>query len=450
MQFSFFNWLAIYFLFSLPLHANVIGVNTQNFNPTSNGINFVTVQSSQTLEPGIMNLGLFFNYAVNTLPNYQNTTTQTRDYPQDQLLHMDMSIGLGLTKDWDIGITVPQVLWQEVDANSTVFRGEFENTGVTEFRANTKYRLFGDHNGGLATIFTVNWFLIENYPFTGINPGPTLNLELAYDFRVGDFVFATNVGYRWRDPGEPVVGVPVQPFPNEFIFSFAGSYYMSSIDTKFIVEIFNSIPTESVEFTSDREISSSEVIVGAKWDISSSVAVHLGGGTELYHGSASPDWRVYTGINWAIGPLFGRQYESYGISRPRAEFLDEVDFNQAPLTSETFLAKDVLFEFNSTQINDDFRKTLQKLATYIQKGKGFRSLQIVGHTDSVGSDTYNKQLSLKRALSVRRELFKMLPTKDHAKIRAIGKGEENPIADNSNYQGRALNRRVEFNIERDV
>ena len=48
--------------------ANVVGIDAQNFNPTSNGIDFVTVQSSETLEPGIVNLGLFFNYAINTLP----------------------------------------------------------------------------------------------------------------------------------------------------------------------------------------------------------------------------------------------------------------------------------------------------------------------------------------------------------------------------------------------
>ena len=38
--------------------ANVIGNDTQNFNPTTNGLDFVTVQSSETLDPGIINFGL--------------------------------------------------------------------------------------------------------------------------------------------------------------------------------------------------------------------------------------------------------------------------------------------------------------------------------------------------------------------------------------------------------
>ena len=221
-------------LFISSAQANVVGIDSQNFNPTSNGIDFVTVQSSETLEPGIVNLGLFFNYAVNTLPNYQNTTTQGRDEPQDELISMDVSIGLGLTKNWDIGFTVPQVLWQNVDETTTVFRGQFENTGVTEYRFNTKYRFFGDANGGLATILSLNYFVIENYPFTGVDPGPTINAELAYDFTVGKFNFGTNIGYRFRNPGEPVPNVPVEPYPDQFIFSLASSYLVSSIDTKMI------------------------------------------------------------------------------------------------------------------------------------------------------------------------------------------------------------------------
>jgi outer membrane protein OmpA-like peptidoglycan-associated protein len=430
-------------LLSVSAHANVVGIDAQNFNPTSNGLDFVTVQSSETLEPGIINLGLFFNYATNTLPNYENRTTQRRDTPLDQLISMDLNIGIGLTKNWDIGFTVPQVLWQEVDEASTVFRGQFENTGITEYRVNSKYRFFGDSSGGLATVVSMNWFVLENYPFTGSDPGPTFNLELAYDFSIGDINLGANIGYRFRNPGTPIPNVPVQPYPDEFIFSFAGSYLVDAIDTKIIAEVFSSVPVETVQFTSDRELSSAEFLIGGKWDVTNAIALHLGGGTELYQGAASPDWRVYTGINWAIGPFFGKQYEA----EPEVVFIEDLDFSVDNGT-ETFIAKDVLFEFNSDRVTPSFRATLQKLANYLKEGNGFQSLVITGHTDSVGSLSYNDRLSLKRANSVRKELFAFLPPEDHSKIRSIGRGEREPIADNGNYQGRALNRRVEFNVIR--
>lgn len=438
--------ILLIFLGQTMAKANVVGVDAQNFNPTSNGIDFVTVQSSETLEPGIINLGLFFNYAINTLPNYQNTKTQTRDEPKDRLTSMDTSIGLGLTKNWDVGFTVPQVLAQQVDENSTVFRGQFENTGVTEYRLNTKYRFFGDSEGGLATILSMNYYTIKNYPFTGSDPGPTFNFELAYDFTYEKFSIGTNIGYRLRNPGTPISGVPVQPYPNEFLISVAGSYLISDLDTKIIAEIFSGIPTEEVQFTSDRELSSAEFIIGAKWAVNNDVALHFGGGTELYHGSASPDWRIYTGINWAIGPLFGKQYETY--TEPEMVFIDDLDFQKEANGDETFIAKDVLFEFNSSRVTPEFRSTLKKLANYLTKGEGFKTLTITGHTDSVGSIGYNDRLSLKRASSVRKALINYLPTREHLKITAQGRGERDPLADNGNYQGRALNRRVEFNVRR--
>ncbi|MCB0378597.1 MAG: OmpA family protein [Bdellovibrionales bacterium] len=442
-------------LASANAHANVVGIDSQNFNPTSNGLDFVTVQSSETLEPGILNMGLFFNYAINTLPNYQNTTTQNRYSPQDELVSMDLSFGLGLMKDWDIGLTVPQVLMQNVDESSTVFRGQFQTLGVTEIRANTKYRFFGDANGGLATILSVNYFMIEDFPFTGRDPGPTFNLELAYDFTIGKVNLGTNIGYRFRNPGDRIdPTIPVEPSPDEFLFSFAGSYLISSIDTKVIAEIFSSLPTKQTQFSTDRELSSAEGLVGLKWDVSHSVALHVGGGTELYHGSASPDWRVYTGINWAVGPLFGKQYESYqpealtAQNKPTVAFIDDVNFAQVPGAQETFIAKDVLFEFNSDKINESFKETLGKLATYLTKGDGFKTLQVVGHTDSVGSHAYNDDLSMRRAQSVVAYLKQIMPETEHAKLSADGRGEREPIADNGNFQGRALNRRVEFNIQR--
>ena len=59
-------------------------------------------------------------------------------------------------------------------------------------------------------------------------------------------------------------------------------------------------------------------------------------------------------------------------------------------------------------------------------------------------DAYNQALSERRAKSVMKRLIELGIPSD--KITAVGKGELEPIADNGNYQGRALNRRVEFRV----
>jgi outer membrane protein OmpA-like peptidoglycan-associated protein len=71
-------------------------------------------------------------------------------------------------------------------------------------------------------------------------------------------------------------------------------------------------------------------------------------------------------------------------------------------------------------------------------------LQIIGHTDNVGKDAYNLELSNKRANAVKKYLVsKNIP---ETSITSIGKGETMPIADNKTAEGRFKNRRVEFII----
>jgi hypothetical protein len=51
-----------------PVHANIIGNDTQNFNPIPSGIDFTSVHSSETLKEGIFNSSFIINRARNTLP----------------------------------------------------------------------------------------------------------------------------------------------------------------------------------------------------------------------------------------------------------------------------------------------------------------------------------------------------------------------------------------------
>ena len=71
-------------------------------------------------------------------------------------------------------------------------------------------------------------------------------------------------------------------------------------------------------------------------------------------------------------------------------------------------------------------------------------LVIAGHTDSEGGDTYNQDLSEKRAASV----MAWLTGKgiEASRLSSEGLGESRPVADNGNEAGRALNRRVEVRV----
>ena len=102
------------------------------------------------------------------------------------------------------------------------------------------------------------------------------------------------------------------------------------------------------------------------------------------------------------------------------------------------------FDFNSTEIKPGFYSTMDKLADVVVRYNK-TALTVVGHTDNVGSDSYNQKLSEQRALSVARYLE---GKRVHSmRLATSGKGESQPLASNNSESGRQANRRVEIYVE---
>jgi outer membrane protein OmpA-like peptidoglycan-associated protein len=427
------------FIIKTKVYSNIIGTDAQNFNPTTNGIDFVTVHSSKTLAPGILNLGIFFNYAVNTFPvfrdiNTAGTVVQTTTSTNDSLTAGDFNFGLGLMKDWDFGISFPVIYNQTVKNSENL--GRFENAGITEVRVNTKYRFAGNETWGIAAILTVNINRIENNPYVGNDPGPITNFELAANTEISDINIALNFGHRWRSPGGKIVGIGIDPIPNQFIYSAAASYRFGFIDTKVIFEILAAEPSQQTANATDRELSSYEMLLGAKHDVNTHTALHFGTGAEISHGTATPDWRLYVGINYAMGPLFAKKTVEFQVAEKAS----------STYSPEIISLKDLKFDFNSTNIADQSIAELNGVVELLRNdAKLIKRIEVEGHTDSVGSAAYNEKLSQKRADAIKKFLGDNLGL-DQEQILSTGYGEEFPIADNANYQGRSTNRRVNLKI----
>ncbi|MCP5114890.1 MAG: OmpA family protein [bacterium] len=98
------------------------------------------------------------------------------------------------------------------------------------------------------------------------------------------------------------------------------------------------------------------------------------------------------------------------------------------------------FSYNSADIRADAGPVLALLFEGLQADAD-ASIVIEGHTSSEGADDYNQSLSERRAQSVVEDLVRK--GIDRGRIRAVGKGEAEPIAPNSDESGRSINRRVE-------
>ena len=102
---------------------------------------------------------------------------------------------------------------------------------------------------------------------------------------------------------------------------------------------------------------------------------------------------------------------------------------------------DVLFAFGKYTLKPEARERLAKISGIILAYPDLK-LQIEGHTDSIGSDEYNQELSEKRADTVKAYLISNGVSPDSVSAQGFGKAD--PVADNSTASGRKLNRRVDM------
>jgi outer membrane protein OmpA-like peptidoglycan-associated protein len=126
--------------------------------------------------------------------------------------------------------------------------------------------------------------------------------------------------------------------------------------------------------------------------------------------------------------------------------------DEGPRTTRVTVRNDVLFDFDRAELRPEAAEALGRVAEII-RDRAPRAVRIVGHTDSIGSDAYNQALSERRARSVQEWLAGNggggLPP-----MRAEGRGESQPVAENTGSdgrddpEGRQRNRRVEVLLER--
>ena len=94
--------------------------------------------------------------------------------------------------------------------------------------------------------------------------------------------------------------------------------------------------------------------------------------------------------------------------------------------------------------DDDLDQRIIELLAALEQWRHIERVEVIGHTDSQGTDGYNQRLSVQRADYVAERLI--LVGIDEQLIVHTGAGESQPVADNETAQGRADNRRVEIRV----
>lgn len=177
------------------------------------------------------------------------------------------------------------------------------------------------------------------------------------------------------------------------------------------------------------------------------VGAGIGAVAGLLSGDSATERRQHAMIGAGVGALAGGAVGVYQ-DRQEAELRRQmagtgVDVVRQGDNITLNMPGNVTFGFDETNIQPQFYPVLNNLANTLKQYEQ-TVIEVAGHTDNVGSASYNQQLSERRAQAVASYLTAQGVAQQ--RIITVGAGFTRPIADNSTEAGRAQNRRVEITL----
>ncbi len=161
------------------------------------------------------------------------------------------------------------------------------------------------------------------------------------------------------------------------------------------------------------------------------------GGNSLLKGA------VGATIGAAVGGAIGHYLDSMESDLRRRVTDDRVQISRSNDAVTITMPNALLFPTGSAEVGPEMRQALAGIADHLAAYPD-TTVDVIGHTDNVGDAAYNMELSRRRAENVALELARLGVDPD--RIRAYGRGEDDPVASNLTEEGRARNRRVEIVI----
>ncbi|MDP3816956.1 OmpA family protein [Pseudomonas sp.] len=180
---------------------------------------------------------------------------------------------------------------------------------------------------------------------------------------------------------------------------------------------------------------------GAKYFFTDNFYARAGVEAQYNIDQGDTEWAPSVGIGMNFG----------GGSKPVAEVVEAAPAPVAePVAAEepvelVRVELDVKFDFDKSSVKEESYGDIKNLADFMKQYPQTTTV-VEGHTDSKGTDAYNQNLSERRANAVRDVLVNQYGV-EAGRVNAAGYGEARPVADNATDTGRAVNRRVEAEVE---
>ena len=167
----------------------------------------------------------------------------------------------------------------------------------------------------------------------------------------------------------------------------------------------------------------------------------IGGLIGRSNGSTAKGAIIGAAVGGTVGAVIGHQMDQQ--AKELKQNIPGAIVERVGEGIQVTFASGLLFDFDSEVIKSAAAENLRNLSASLEKYPK-TDLLIVGHTDSVGSDSYNQPLSERRAAATANYLASQ--GVERARLRTSGRGEAEPVELNETDAGRAKNRRVEVAI----
>lgn len=304
--------------------SNTIGNDFQRLNPITSGIDYISVEPSQTLEQGKLNGGMLLDFSTNTLPVIEeNSNEQSIGSIEDTLLSSHFYAGYGLLPDLEVGLNLPLILTQSA-GNEEDFRGEILSAGASYMGVSSKYRLWSNSQYGVALGGNLGTDLMESNPYIGDTNPVYFSFYAAGDAVFGKVKMAANLGYKYRSTGDAIFNeelqtTPIDPVSSELLFSLGANYSLTQRKA-LVGEIYGSSSLDAGTDLSDRGATAVELLAAYKEQLYRGFSYSAGIGTDIAHGAGTADLRIFAGISYQMDVTKA----SSGTKMPSSRQDDEV------------------------------------------------------------------------------------------------------------------------------
>lgn len=439
-----------------------------------------------------------------------NTGAVFEDYPVYQRLQADLSFAMGFQKSWEFGLVLPVVVYQSADGQNltvqTTGMGDPRLDGKWLFYSDERWNL----GVGLGITIPIGHYASSGTDYMGL-AAPSVHPRLLGSLKLSKFLFILNTGillrpveeysvyhqrmtatwsaaamYDVRD-FEEVGGIRIGVENNgqlalgmdslsQFPWEFLGAIkYRTNYDVVMV-------GGAGIGLTDALGTPLFRLMAGVYID---KVLHNCPEGPEDYDGFEDDDKCVdldndHDGIEDKLDkcPNQGEDFDEYEDTDGCPEFDNDNDgvpdvADKCPMVAEDkddfadddgcpeegpgraavqitdsqlLLSSKIYFDYNKAEIKEISYPILNKVAETLNSNPDIAHISVEGHTDNEGTTDYNQSLSSQRAQSVVEYLVGKSVDKDRLSFKGLGFSI--PKASNEFEEGRAINRRVEFKIQK--